>query len=208
MLLPSVVIDRRRASLASALAAVSTLLFFGTGLLKTPSAVSAYAVGHYFEAECLWKFERLTTTCNQSQLGHYIYLTERLAITLTAERKYKEAEIYFDEALRLKQEKFGQNSFEIALLLNKMAGMYESQNLLDKAEDVYRQALRIDENSNTEEHLLSSAYPMNNLGLCLKRRGRLVEAKRVLTNALEIRAKMLGIQDSSTQVTQRNLALL
>jgi hypothetical protein len=96
---------------------------------------------------------------------------------LTEEKKYAEAAVVAEEALRTAERAFGKHHPELLKPLQELAQLYELQSRFADAETQYRRALAILKKSRAAEHS-DLAETMNNLAEVIRKQGREEEANR------------------------------
>ena len=95
----------------------------------------------------------------------------------------------------------------MAISLNNLAFLYDSQGRYQEAEDLYQQALDM------KKRLLGNQHPslatgLNNLAALYVSQGRYQEAEPLYKEALEMRKRLLGNQHPDVASSLNNLALL
>ncbi|MDB9387472.1 tetratricopeptide repeat protein, partial [Microcystis aeruginosa] len=107
------------------------------------------------------------------------------------------------EALDLKKRLLGDNHPRVALSLNNLAALYESQGRYTEAEPLYLQALDL------RKQLLGDNHPhvaicLNNLAALYDSQGRYTEAEPLYLEAINIFRERLGENHPHTQTFYQN----
>jgi tetratricopeptide (TPR) repeat protein len=120
-------------------------------------------------------------------------LTE-LGLSLTAERRFPEAETVLLRAAAVKEKALGPENPDFARALIDLGAVYRNEREHGKAEVPIRRAVGILERSLGPEHP-EVAGNLTNLGGRLRDQGKFAEAEPVLKRALAIREKILPPND-------------
>jgi tetratricopeptide (TPR) repeat protein len=128
-----------------------------------------------------------------------------LALSLTMNGSYAEAEPIHKKALEIRQKTLGSNHADIANTLNNLAVLYYNQGKYREAEPLYKQALEIGEKVLGPNHH-DVGQSLNNLAGLYSAQGKYDEAEPLFKRALEIRQKALGINHSDVAQSLNNLA--
>ena len=141
------------------------------------------------------EFEQAARLLNQTGL----YLHERA--------DYREAEPLYQRSLAIWEKALGPDHPDVALSLNNLAALYDSQGRYADAEPLYRRALAIDEKALGADHP-GLATDLNNLAALYDSQGRYREAEPLYQRSLAIREKAFGPDHSEVATSLNNLALL
>lgn len=127
-------------------------------------------------------------------------ILHNLALIYQAQKDYKKAGNYYDQALRiyisLVEKKNSNNYPEIATFFNNMGGLYSSKKEYKKAEILFLKSLSIRKKYFGEEHSTVAASLKNLAGIYFFQ-GELIKAEKLYLKALNIREKLFG-QDHPT----------
>jgi tetratricopeptide (TPR) repeat protein len=107
----------------------------------------------------------------------------------------------------LKQRLLGENHPDVALSLNNLANLYNSQGRYVEAEPLHLQALELRKQLLGKNHP-DVAYSLNNLAELYRSQGRYAEAVSFHLQALELRKQLLGKNHPLVAASLNNLALL
>lgn len=98
---------------------------------------------------------------------------------------YEDAEQFLRRASNLYETIYGPEHPELALSLNNLAALYDTQGKYEKAESLYRRAIDIiDRGSVKNNELLASSF--SNIGLLMHKRGKYEEAESYYQRAINI----------------------
>lgn len=117
--------------------------------------------------------------------------TTHLAALESARGRFKQAGVLFDEAVRMAERRFGQDSVETARQLDAHAGNLDDMGQRNEALLLYRRALAIRERRLGPDDA-EVAATLVNLGVHLSVSGRYDEAAELLQRALAIRSAIYG----------------
>lgn len=134
-------------------------------------------------------------------------LLNQTAFYLTERARYADAEPLYQRALRIDEETHGANHPQIAIALNNLGSLYDSQGQYSIAEPLYQRALAI------REQALGPAHPvvagsLNNLGLLYCDQGQYSVAEPLHQRALAIGEQALGPTHPDVAQSLNNLAVL
>ncbi|MEL7085968.1 MAG: toll/interleukin-1 receptor domain-containing protein, partial [Cyanobacteria bacterium J06597_1] len=121
--------------------------------------------------------------------------------------QYQEAESCFLQALRWRQELFGEKHPYVATSLNNLAGLYSSQGRYEQAEPLYLQALQLSQELSGEKNS-SVATSLNNLAGLYYSQGRYEQAEPLYLQALQLVQELLGDKHTHVALGMNNLARL
>jgi tetratricopeptide (TPR) repeat protein len=121
------------------------------------------------------------------------HLLWEVASYLAKRARYREAELLYQQALRILQ-RLGPGRPDVGMALNNLANIYLDQGKYVEAEPLYQQALRIFEQQLGPDHP-RIAEPLNNLGKLYLNQGKYAEAEPLLQRALHVFEQQLGSQD-------------
>jgi tetratricopeptide (TPR) repeat protein len=128
-------------------------------------------------------------------------------ITLYQQGRYRDAEPYAKEALRLGTEEFGPNNPSTADFLNNLALLYDVQGRFAEAEPLYKRALAISEKALGPDHP-DLTTGLNNLALLYHYQGRYAQAETSLKRSLEITEKAFGPEHPHVATSLEDFAKL
>jgi tetratricopeptide (TPR) repeat protein len=120
---------------------------------------------------------------------------------------YNDALPYFEQCLKLSEQRFGPNHPDVATSLNNLAELYLAQGKYNKAETLRLRCLEIEKKTLGENHpqFVSS---LNKLAALYIKQGRYAEAELLILRSLIIREKNLGENYPSVGNSLSNLAEL
>lgn len=104
---------------------------------------------------------------------------------------FRTAEEFYQKALIIQKENFGENSSDTAQTYNNLGSLYCNLGNLGKSEYFYKKALEIRKNIYGEKHP-SIADSFNNLGVLCLNKGNLNEAIKFFNKAFDIRIEIFG----------------
>jgi len=135
----------------------------------------------------------------------YTSLLELIGDLYLTLNEFEKAEEYLQSSLEIKKKKLKKNDPEILLLLNELGYLNQDRGLYKKAEDYFLESLEIaKENENEFDLQVSYFY----LGSFYKKIGLLDKAEYYYLNALSIREKLYGKEDSSLATTLNQIGEL
>ncbi|MBL9166165.1 MAG: serine/threonine protein kinase [Verrucomicrobiales bacterium] len=114
-----------------------------------------------------------------------------LGMALWKQRKLAEAEVAYQEALDIRQQRFGRDHADVASTLNNLGAVYRRQKKLRESEDLTRLSLQIRRRLFGNEHL-DVADSLRNLCIILAERGQRAEAEDAAREMLAMRRRLLG----------------
>ena len=118
---------------------------------------------------------------------------------------YKRAVSVSEKALALRENHLPEHHTDIAVSLNNLAGLYESQGRYEEVEPLYQRSLSIKEKALGKDHP-SVAITLNNLALLYESQSRYTEAESLFQHALSIAEKALGKDHPDVANMLHNLA--
>lgn len=133
-----------------------------------------------------------------------LFLKNGIAILLTNQKKFDEAERLFEELVEIRCAKFGDNSFQLAATYFEFAFHYKNRENLEKAEELFRKSMTIKADI-LGPHDLEVADTQEQLCWIYRDGGRYAEALEEVKQALEIRRKKLPANDPLVKETYRLL---
>ena len=136
--------------------------------------------------------------------GRLLYET---ASYLEDRARYAEAEPFFQQALRIREQHLGLNHADVALTLNKLANLYISRGKYTEAEPLYLRALQIREQAHGPDHP-EVANPLNGLANLYSERGEYAEAELLYQRVLQIREQALGADHPLVAYPLNGIAIL
>ena len=121
--------------------------------------------------------------------------------------KYRDAELFIERSLTIREKQLGENHPDFAQSLNNLAELYRTQGKYEEAEPFYRRSLAIWEKQLGENHHLV-ASGLNNLAALYRSQGKCEEAEPLFRRSLAIREKQLGENHPDVAQSLFNLAAL
>lgn len=125
----------------------------------------------------------------------------------TVQGSYCEAELLYQEALRLRQRQLGDEHLDIANCLDSLAALYRWQGRYCESESLYEKALALKLNLLGNEHP-AVAVSLNNLAALYYWQERYGEAEPLYKQALSLRRQLLGPEHPSLAISLNNLGVL
>ena len=132
-------------------------------------------------------------------------LLDRAGFYLWKCGQYAQAESFCELALSISQETLGREHPDVALYLNDLGLLYQTQSKYTQALPLYEQALAIREKTLGPAHL-DVAITLNNLALLYRAQGKYIQAEQLLLRALNIRKETLGEEHPDVALCLFNLA--
>ena len=132
-----------------------------------------------------------------NQVGHAWYEAGRYADALPA----------FEQALALREQALGPDHPDVAMSLNNLAGLLDTQGAYAKAEPLFLRSLKISENAFGPEHP-HVATGLNNLAGLYHSQGADAQAAPLYQRSLTIRENALGPDHPDVAASLNNLAEL
>jgi serine/threonine protein kinase/tetratricopeptide (TPR) repeat protein len=114
----------------------------------------------------------------------------RLGEVLFVQNRINDAAPIFERTLEAEKLLFGENSQQVADILDSLAQIRRAQGQLEQAEDYQRRALQSHAIAMGQEHY-TTAYYRTSLAALLLRRARYGEAEKLLTHSLETYSRVL-----------------
>ncbi len=130
----------------------------------------------------------------------------RRGLSLLEAGKLEEAARAFEKVLELAERKLGPDDPALAVDLNNLGEVYRRMGRLDRAAELLRRAIRLDEAAGGRGPALATS--LNNLGLVLRAQGRLDAAADLYLRALSLLENSLGADHPDTARALHNLAQL
>lgn len=166
------------------------------------------ALGHEFTVKEM--LERAATRVDAafpSQPRVESRLRSTIGNTYRALGMYPAAKPHLQSALKLRRDRLGDESLEVADAMTDLAGLYDSLGDYVAAEPLLRDALRIRRKLLGEEHELV-AESLTNVGVLLWRSGDFDAAERLWREALALRRKLHGNEHALVAELLNNLGAL
>jgi eukaryotic-like serine/threonine-protein kinase len=110
----------------------------------------------------------------------------RLAETLQSQNRLNEAAPLFENALKAQRQIYGENSRQVAEILDSLSMVKQSQGLLAEAEKFARQALRTQELGLGTSHYMTAYFRTRLASVLLHSTGKMAEAEQQLRDALRV----------------------
>ncbi len=117
-----------------------------------------------------------------------------------ADGPYDRAQEWLERLLKIRE---GKNDVDLALVLNEVAGLYESQGRYSEAEPLYKRDLEISEKSLGKNHP-SVAITLNNLAMLYKAQEKYKEADPLYQRGLSIFKAKLPAGHPHIRIVQEN----
>ncbi|MCL6607288.1 MAG: tetratricopeptide repeat protein [Geminicoccaceae bacterium] len=130
----------------------------------------------------------------------------RRGVSLLEAGKLEEAAREFEKVLELAERALGPDDPRLAVDLNNLGEVYRRMGRLDRAAELLRRAIRLDEAAGGRGPALATS--LNNLGLVLRAQGRLDTAADLYRRALALLENSLGPDHPDTARALNNLAQL
>ena len=119
--------------------------------------------------------------------------------------KYSQAEEFYQQALTVAQQVYGDRDVETSVIFNNLAVLYKYTGDYEKALKLYRRALQIIEESLGREHPDTAAI-YHNLGGLEHERGHHAQGEPFARRALEITKRRFGTDHPNTAADMAALA--
>ena len=120
---------------------------------------------------------------------------------------YNEAIPYFEQCLKLTEQRLGTEHPDVAISLNNLGSLYESQGRYTEAEALCLRSLSIREKQLGADHP-DVASSLNNLAELYRTQGRYLEAEPLYLRSLSIKEKQLEADHPDVATSLNNLAVL
>lgn len=171
------------------------------------AAKSSFTQGDYDKAE-----ELLTAALNKTKkfknTDRRLLITYRnFALLYQNQKKFAQAEAFYDKVLVLKKRTAAPNDPSIARDLNNLATILVAQGKYSEAKEIIKKALIINKQALGKEHP-SVATNLANLASIYHMEGNFAEAEALYLHALAIREKGLGPNHPQVALILTNLAQL
>ena len=129
------------------------------------------------------------------------------ANTLYQQRRYREAENIYKEAIKVAEDTFGSDHPNVATSLNNLAELYISKGNYSEIEPLYERALGILEKALGPDHP-DVAISTKNLAELYYNQGRYTEAVPLYKNSLKILKEVLGPDHPEVAIMLEHIAAL
>jgi tetratricopeptide (TPR) repeat protein len=183
--------------------------------LKTATAIAdlreqKQGKDHWQTIDARWQAEALRRVVRlgkegQEDFSRSVTLLHRAGTHYT-NRRYREAQVLFEEVLALRRKVLGEEHPEMALSYHYVAATLRDQGRYKEAEDRYRTVLKIRRKTLGEEHPLTGAGYLN-VAKNLDDQGRYKEAEGFHQKALDITREALGEGNLDTATCDDSLAI-
>ncbi|KAE8413586.1 hypothetical protein BDV36DRAFT_27700 [Aspergillus pseudocaelatus] len=139
------------------------------------------------------------------QQEQYIDLVEKIADCLASDGRYHEAEVLYNELMRIHQENYGPEYLSTLSSMANLASTYRNQGRWNEAEKLDVQVME------TCKTVLGAEHPdtltsMGNLASTYQHQGRWNEAEKLVVQVIETRKTVLGAEHPDTLTSMANLA--
>ena len=165
----------------------------------------SFQQGDYARAENLLNAALIETKKFQETDPRLIITYMNLALLYQNQKKFSQAETFYQRVLSLRKRTFPDNDPLIATDLNDLATALLAQGKYAAAEEQLQKALVINEQAYGKEHA-SVAINLNNLAAIYRLEGKSAQAETFYLRALAIQEKALGAKHRGTALTRNNLA--
>jgi tetratricopeptide (TPR) repeat protein len=128
-----------------------------------------------------------------------------LALVLSKQGKYKEAETMHRQELELSEKVLGKEHPDTLTSMNNLAGVLRDRGKYKEAEAMHRQTLGLRERVLGKEHP-DALTSMNNLAFVLGNQGKYEEAEAMHRQTLGLRERVLGKEHPDALTSMNNLA--
>jgi tetratricopeptide (TPR) repeat protein len=155
---------------------------------------------HAQECAQLIEQEQFTSDAASRVLNH-------TGIYLWNNARYAEAEAFYQQSLRIREQAYGPDHPDVAYPLHNLALLYRDQGKYAEAEPLYQRALHIWEQALGPEHP-QVAYPLYNLAALYAEQAKYAEAEPLYQRALRIWEQALGPEHPQVASPLYNLAAL
>jgi tetratricopeptide (TPR) repeat protein len=149
---------------------------------------------------CMTHIEQWNIKCIEASK-----LFDRAGFYLWKCGQYAQAETFCGLALAIGEETLGKEHPDVALYLNNLALIYQTQSKYTQALSLYEQALAIREKALGPTHL-DVAVTLNNLALIYRAQGKYMLAEQLFLRSLSIRRQTLGEEHRDVALCLHNLA--
>jgi tetratricopeptide (TPR) repeat protein len=158
---------------------------------------------------CLPHAQECTKLIEREQLTSFaarrlLYLTGNY---LTDHARYAEAEAFYQDSLRIREQALGPDHPDVAYPLYALASLYQFQGKYAEAGPLYQRALRILEQVQGLDHP-DVAYPLNGLADLYREQGKYDEAEPLFQRALHIWERAYGPEHTLVAAPLNNLAII
>jgi nephrocystin-3 len=130
---------------------------------------------------------------------------EDVGTFLISTDRYTGADVFFDQALSLREKEQGPDHPDVELLLSKKANLFYRMGRYDEALPLYRQALKIVEKHEGINSVRSSVLRTSIAGL-LKEQGKFEESQPLYEQSLQDKISLLGPRHPVVATSMANLA--
>lgn len=151
--------------------------------------------------------ESLVTSKKESTLKIIASFCRKYAILYEDLGNFRVAEEFYQKALTIQKENFGENNSDIAQTYNNLGSLYYNLGSLKKSEEFYEIALKIRKNIFGEKHhYIADSY--NNLGVLCLNQGQFKKAEDFFGRALSIRIEIFGKKHGDIADSYGNFGIL
>jgi CHAT domain-containing protein len=179
-----------------------------TATMNLQMGQSAYAMGKYVFAEKRFKAAQryFENSYRTSELS-YLKTIASQGLLYTTTGRFAQAENYTAEALKLREEKLGENNMGVAASLNNYAVLHYNIGLYNESEREFAKAIDIIK-GNKQDKAMAYAIVMNNKAMLFQSIGRYEEAVSLLKDALQLAGQLEVSKARNHLKFFSNLALL
>jgi len=139
-------------------------------------------------------------------LEQQVDVKNMLGVAYYALDKNKKAELLYEEILQIVQNKLEGKHSLLPYIKGNLAVVYLKQSRYDEAEQIYKELIKADEDSEDFDGINHNLY--KSLGATYRSQGRYDEAEKFLTEALKASREQLGIEHPQVIGYMKYLALL
>lgn len=136
-----------------------------------------------------------------------INLLDQMATLSSELNQYQKALEYYENALQICEEVFGENHIETAVIYSNLGSLFQSMGKYDKALSFFEKAIKIEENVVGENHL-NTATSYNNLGSLYQDVEEYEKALPLFEKALKIQQELIGENHFDTAGSYNNIGMI
>ncbi|MFZ5448354.1 MAG: tetratricopeptide repeat protein [Thermodesulfobacteriota bacterium] len=171
------------------------------------AAKGSFQKGEYEKTEQLLNAALIETRKFKSTDPRIIITFGNLALLYQNQKKFSQAETFYERVLALRKQTLPENDPRIAADLNNLATVLSAQGKNKVAKEQLQEALAINEQAYGKDHP-SVATNLNNLASIYHLEGNSAQAEEFYLRALAIQQKALGANHGEVALTRHNLTEL
>ena len=161
------------------------------------------AIKCFTEAQAVYKADPNT----KQEILEFAGMYTNLAVVFRAKGDNEQALIWYNKALKIVEERLGNDNIKAATIYCNMGVAYEKQHNYQEALDCHLKAMAIFERKpGTDDVKLAAIY--NNIAVAYEKQEKYEEALEYHFKALVIKEKKLGKTDPDTAMTYNNLGVV